>query len=162
MKMKNSSVSAYQSNPWNLQAFTGLELKGLALWVIVGLSLLAAGKAAAQTAPKVEPIMHAMDSFNIGEGRSLKLYVASTTGDPKTFNRIFGFLFDPLATKAEKQKRPVEVSQFFADTNKIVIAFLDEKNGAQLVPSPNIERYLRGKGSVPMAPESNITIIPKR
>ena len=90
----------------------------------------------------------------------MKLYVASTTGDSKTFNRIYGYLYDPLATNANRQKRAVEVVKYEPDRNNIVIIFRDENDGMDVTTWTKIKAFLEGKGSATMADDANITIIP--
>ena len=130
--------------------------------VVISVLSITTNKVASQTAEVAKPkvFYHLVDSVGIGNGKGLKLYVASSTGDSKTFNRIYGYLYDPAAELSTgKVKRPVEVYRFDVDNNKIAMEFLDEKgNVITLAPSPKIQAFLEGKGTVPMADDSTIKI----
>ena len=139
-------------------------VSGLML-TLAGFSLTAE-KVAAQTSAAAKPICHAIDSVGIGNGRGLKLYVAGT--DNKTFNRIFGFLYNPSAELSTgKTKVPVDVIIYDPKYNRMSIIPRggDVRGGEDLTPSPKIEAYLEGKGTnangepIAMAADSNIEIV---
>jgi hypothetical protein len=167
VEMYISPISSYRSNPQNLQTFTGLNLRKGLLYSMLGLSLLgvATSKVVAQTASAAKPkmIYHAVDSVSLGGGKSVKLYVAGS--DSTTFNRIFGFLFNPSAELSGKSKRAVDVLIYDPKTKLITyIPRDDARAGMDIAPPPKILAYLEGKGknqsgkTVTMASDCNIVI----
>ena len=140
-----------------------INMKQLILFCIA--VCLAAGVYAQRANETEKPKMfyHLVDSVGIGNSKGLKLCVASTTGDTNTFNRIFGILYDPLATNAGKQKRAVDVVRYEPDNNLIKLTYRNENGDFEkVIPSSTIKAFLEGKGSATMAEDANITILPTR
>jgi hypothetical protein len=172
-KLKNTgdvdmhiSPISYRSNPQNQHTFTGLNLKKGLLYATMGFASLGitTSKVAAQVSAAVKPIAHAVDSVAIGNGMGLKLYIAGS--DSATFNRIFGYLYEPLEKYSGKTKKAVEVFMFEPDKNSVSLVIRGENgNGFCWTPIPKIEAYLKGNGknqagqTVSMANDCNIKIV---
>ena len=138
-----------------------MNMKQLVFFCIV--LYLSAGVYAQQAneAAKPKVFYHLIDSVGIGNNRGLKLYVASTTGDSKTFNNIFGYFYEPSAAlKGENTKRAVDLVTYKPDNNRIILVFRNENGDfIDLNPSPQIQTFLDGKGSATMAEDCNIRIL---